>query len=117
MSSKKVALFAFRGELICFVHVLLNGLEYLKQGYDAKIIIEGASTAAVKELRNKENPFYDLYEKTKSSGLIDCVCMACASKTDSLEDVKAEGLPLNNEMSGHPSMARYSEQGYEIITF
>ena len=114
---KKIVLFAFRGELMCFAHVLLNGIEYRQKGYDVKIVIEGQATAAIKEICAKENPFYELYEKTKTLGLIDCVCMACASKMDSLDAVKAEGLRLNNEMSGHPSMAGYSDRGYEIITF
>lgn len=102
---------------MCFAHVLLNGMEYRQKGYDVKIIIEGQATATIKEIREKENPFYGLYKKTKESGLIDCVCMACASKLDSLGAIKAERLRLNNEMSGHPSMAGYSDQGYEIITF
>ncbi len=117
MGTKKVALFAFRGELMCFVHVLLNGLEYRKKGYDVKIVIEGQACLAVLEVRAKEDPFHDLYEETKTSGLIDCVCMACASKMDCLDGIKAEGLRLNNEMSGHPSMAQYTDQGYEVITF
>jgi hypothetical protein len=29
---KKAALFAFNGESICFVHVLLNGLDMKKKG-------------------------------------------------------------------------------------
>ena len=117
MNTKKVALFAFQGELMCFIHVLLNGIEYKKRGYDVKVVIEGQATKTIAEICKKENPFYELYEKTKTSGLIDCVCMACASKTGSLEAVKAEGLRLNNEMSGHPAMAGYTDDGYEVITF
>ncbi|MBN2318252.1 MAG: DsrE family protein [Acidobacteria bacterium] len=117
MGTKKVALFAFRGEQMCFVHVLLNGMEYRGKGYDVKIVIEGQAPLAIKEVREKENPFHELYEKTKASGLIDCVCMACASKMDCLDAIKAEGLRLNNEMSGHPSMAQYTDQGYVVITF
>ena len=117
MTKKKIAMFAFRGELMCFAHVLLNGMEYSQKGYDLKIVIEGEATGAIAEICKKENPFYELYKKVKASGLIDCVCMACASKMGTLEAIKAEGLRLNNEMSGHPSMAGYSDQGYEIITF
>jgi hypothetical protein len=34
-----------------------------------------------------------------------------------LEDIKKEGLPLLDDMSGHPGMAKYIEQGFEIINF
>jgi hypothetical protein len=38
---KKVVLFAFNGETMCFIHVLLNGLDMKANGYDIKIVIEG----------------------------------------------------------------------------
>jgi len=34
-----------------------------------------------------------------------------------LEAVKAQGLTLLDDMSGHPGMMRYREKGFEIITF
>ena len=114
---KKIALFAFNGELMCFVHVLLNGIDLSENGYDVKIIIEGTATKQVKELANEQKPFANLYKKVKMMGLIDCVCKACAAKTGSLEDAIEQQIPVCDEMSGHPSIRKYSEQGYEIITF
>ncbi len=37
----KVALVAFQGEAMCFVHVLLNALDMQQRGITVKIIIEG----------------------------------------------------------------------------
>jgi len=34
-----------------------------------------------------------------------------------LKDAEAQGLRLLDDMSGRPSMAKYKEQGFEIITF
>ena len=31
--------------------------------------------------------------------------------------VEEEGLPFLDEMSGHPSMARYEKNGFQVITF
>ena len=45
------------------------------------------------------------------------VCKACATKMGVLDDVKREGLTLLSEMSGHPGMARYRDDGFEIVTF
>jgi len=114
---KKVALFAFNGEAMCFAHVLLNGIDLNENGYDVKIIIEGTATKQVKELADEAKPFANLYKKVKELGLIDCVCKACAAKTGSLEAATQQALPICDEMTGHPSIRRYSEQGYEIITF
>jgi len=114
---KKMAMFAFNGEAMCFVHVLLNALDMKDRGYDIKLIIEGSATKLIKTLAEPEAPFAELYSKVKQAGLIDAVCQACASKMGTLEEAKAQNLPLNSEMSGHPSMGRYLEEGYEILTF
>jgi hypothetical protein len=114
---KKIAVFAFNGEPICFIHALMNSIEMKEKGYDVKLIIEGAATRLVKEAMGDKKPFTDLYEKAKNSGLIDCVCKACAAKMESLESAKEQNLVLCDEMFGHPSMTRYLEEGYEIIVF
>ena len=114
---KKVALFAFNGELMCFVHVLLNAIDMNDRGYEVKIIIEGSATKLVPELAQPDNPMHRLYEKAKGLELIDGACKACSNKMGVLDAVKAEGLRLLDEMTGHPSMGRYREEGFEIITF
>ncbi len=47
---KKVVLFAFNAEFMCFVHVLLNALDMDSRGMDVKIVIEGGATALIPEL-------------------------------------------------------------------
>ncbi len=113
---KKVAIFAFNGESMCFVHALLNTLDMKEKGYDVKLIIEGSATHLVKTFMDPHEPFAELYEKVKQVGLIECVCRACAAKMDSLKETEEQNLPLCREMSGHPSMAKYIKQGYQIVT-
>jgi len=112
----KVVVFAFAGEPACFAHALLNALDMQEKGFDVKLVIEGKATALVRELAAAEKPFAPLFAKVKAAGLIDCVCRACAVKTGALSAVEAQGLPLCDEMSGHPSMARYIAAGYTVIT-
>ena len=113
---KKVAIFVFNGEPMCFVHALLNTLDMKEKGYDVRLIIEGSATRLVKVFMDPHEPFVELYEKVKQAGLIECVCRACAAKMGSLKESEAQHLPLCLEMSGHPSMATYIEQGYQIVT-
>ncbi|WP_406659625.1 DsrE family protein [Methanolobus sp. ZRKC3] len=115
--TKKIAVFAFNGEPMCFIHSLMNSLEMKEKGYDVKLIIEGSATRLIREAVEDKKPFTELYEKARDSGLIDCVCRACAAKTESLESAKEQNLALRDEMSGHPSMTRYLEDGYEVIVF
>jgi hypothetical protein len=114
---KRVALFAFNGEPMCFVHVLLSALDMASKDYDVKVIIEGSSTATVNQFNEPDAQFHSLYQEVKAAGLIDCVCKACAAKMGALSGIEAQGLPLCSEMKGHPSMARYIDAGYQIITF
>ena len=47
---KKVALFAFNGDPMCFIHVLLNALDMHANGVETKIVLEGAATQLITEL-------------------------------------------------------------------
>lgn len=44
--------------------------------------------------------------------MIEGVCWACATKTGSLAEAQAQGLPLLDDMSGYPSPWRYLEAGF-----
>ncbi len=114
---KKMALFVFNGDPMCFIHVLLNALDMKEKGYDAKIIIEGSATQLIPELAKSDNPLHVLWEKVRAAGLVEGVCRACAKKTGTLDAVKNEGFPLLADIAGHPAMTRYRDDGFEIISF
>ena len=112
----KTAIFAFKGNSICFVHVLLNAIDLHDRGRAVKIILEGEATKLIIDLRKPEHPLHALYEKVKKLELIDAVCRACAIKMGALEAAEAEGLKIADEMAGHVGMAPYIEKGYAIVT-
>ena len=114
---KKVALFVFNGDPMCFIHVLLSALDMDSKGYTAKVVIEGAATKLVPELAKTDNPLHSLWEKTKAAGLVSGVCKACAGKMGTLEAAKDQGLDLLADMNGHPSMSGYHQEGFEVISF
>jgi hypothetical protein len=109
----KFVFFAFNGNPMCFVHVLLNTLDLDSKGMEAKIVIEGEAVKLVKEMEESGNR---MYKKAKEKGLIDCICKACSVKMGVLDYNKTVGIPLGEDMNGHPSMAAYIEKGYQIIT-
>ncbi len=114
---KKVALFAFNGDSMCFIHVLLNALDLKAKGDDVRIILEGSATKLVPEMAREQSPMFRLYQQAKEQGLFEGACKACSNKLNVIEAVKQEELPFLGDMSGHPSMSHYLEKGYEIITF
>ncbi|MCB2168021.1 MAG: DsrE family protein [Deltaproteobacteria bacterium] len=114
---KKVAMFVFNGSPMCFVHVLLNALDMHARGDDVRIVMEGEATKLVPELALPENWLHALWQKARDKGLVDGACKACSQKLGVLDAVAESALPLMDDMSGHPGMARFQADGYEIITF
>jgi hypothetical protein len=114
---EKQAMFVFNGEALCFVHVLLNAMDMDSKGYDVKIVIEGAAVKLVPELIKPGSPLSGPWQKVLKAGLVAGVCKACAAKLGTLDAAIEQGLPLLDDMAGHPGMAPYQEKGYNIITF
>jgi len=113
---KRAAVFALNGEPGSFAHAMLTAMDMKNRGYDVRFIVEGKATKLLSLLRDEREPFAEAYKRFLSHGLIDCVCRTCAAKYGVLPAVMEQNLRLADEMSGHPGMARYMEQGYEIVT-
>jgi len=61
--TEKFALFAFNGDPMCFIHVILNALDLNQRGHEVKVIVEGSATKLADQFQNKQNPFFDQYNK------------------------------------------------------
>lgn len=114
---KKVALVVYNGELMCFSHVMLYALDFAEKGYEVSVVIEGAAVKLIEELAKPETPFAPLYQKLRDKNLIGCICKACSIKLGSHDEAVRQGLPVSGELQGHPSLEKYIEGGYTIITF
>jgi hypothetical protein len=114
---KKIALFAFNGDPLCFVHVLLNALDLHQRSHTVRLVLEGTSVKLVPELVRPDHFLHPLWQKVREAGLVDGACRACSVKLGVLEAVEALGLPLLADMSGHAGMAPYLEEGFEVVTF
>ena len=126
----KFAIFAFNGDPMCFIHVLLNALDLKDKGHDVAVVVEGSSVKLVgplsggpglEDLKAAKPAMFDLlktnFGKVRDAGLVDAVCRACSKQLGVLDSVEASGLPLSGDMSGHPAMASYIAEGFSIITF
>jgi hypothetical protein len=114
---QKIALFAFNGDPMCFIHVLLNALDFSEKDYEIKVVIEGSATRLIGEIDEDNHPLHGLYAKVKEKVLLMGVCRSCSQKMGTLQAAQDQGLRLLDDMSGHPSMSSFTEQGYKIITF
>lgn len=116
MQEGRTVIFAFRGDPICFVHVLLNAIDLHEKKKVVRIVLEGEATKLIPILRRPGHPLHGLYEKVKKLKLIDAVCRACAMKMGTLAAAEEEGFRIAADMAGHAGMSPYIQEGYEIIT-
>lgn len=110
---EKYVYFAFNGNQVCFIHVLLNALDMASKGLKVLIIVEGEAVRLIRDMEASENP---LYIKAKGKKLIDGICKACSAKMGVLDYNETVGIPLKDDMNGHPSMTAYVNEGYRVIT-
>ena len=110
---KKIVFFAFKGEEMCFAHLLLNAIDLHEKGIEAKIVIEGEAVKLIEPLIEKENK---MFKKALELGLIHSICKACSAKLGVLEYNEKSGIPINGDMNGHPPMHPFLDEGYEVIT-
>lgn len=113
----KNVLFAYNGEDMCFVHVLLAALDMAQHGMEARIVLEGTATRTAAEFADPGHTFNDIWKKVLDKRLVDGACKACSHQTGATDALAAQGIAFLQEMKGHPSLARYQEQGFTVLTF
>ncbi len=114
--AKKYAIFLFNDDEMCMLHVFLYLRELNERGCEAKLIIEGKAT--VIPAKYAEGSIISRhYQEAKERGWIDCICKACSAKMGSLKDAEREGLNVCSDLNGHVSLARYIDEGYEVLVF
>lgn len=117
MKNSKTALFAFRGDAMCFIHVLLNAMDMNEKGHETTIVFEGESVTLIPEMEKDGHFLNMLYLKAKNLGLFYGACKACSAKLKVDKAVQEAGIDLVGDMSGHPSMADFMDKGFTVITF
>lgn len=110
---KKMLFYGMTGEKMCFLHIILNGLDLYDGGAEVKIIFEGASVKLVSVFEQEKNP---LYLKAKEKGLFAGVCMVCSKTLNVYEANLTSGLSMLSDMSGHAGMRSYIENGYRVVS-
>ena len=117
MDTSKKVIFAFRGDPMCFVHVLLNGLDLNERGQEGLIVIEGDAVTLIPKMAEPGHFLNPLFTKAEKKGILHGACRACSKKLKVDKEVEKTGIPLIGDMAGHPSMGGFIEKGYQVITF
>lgn len=99
------------------LHALLYTKELKEHGHNVILVFDGGATKWIAEFKKKDNKLAPLYNDIIGSEVILGVCEYCIGAFGGdKEQIKNEGIPLLNDYNGHPSLADFIDQGYQIIT-
>lgn len=97
------------------LHALLYAKELKETGSEVVLIFDGAGTRWVEKMQDPKNMLNRLYKSVEELGIVEVVCDHCAGAFKVKDKIKESGPPLVSEYEGHPSIAKWIEQGYRIL--
>ena len=99
------------------VHAFLYAAELKERGHEVVLIFDGAGTEWAEELSNPDSAskLKPAYEQLKEQGIVEIVCDFCAAAFQVKEQLVERELPLVAEYEGHPSIAKWLDEGYQLI--
>lgn len=101
-------------------NALAAAYDFKQRGADVQLIFQGAGTRWASELVNPEHPAHGLFSAVKDK--VAGVSCGCADVFGAREGAVECGMELITEnavpnTTGLPSLARLTEEGYNVLTF
>jgi len=99
------------------VHAFLYARELKEHGHEVRLVFDGAGTEWAEELSNpaSESKIKPMYEEFKKLGISEVICDFCAGAFGVKEKLQGRQYPLTGGYEGHPSIAQWADQGYQIV--
>lgn len=99
------------------VHAFLYARELKEHGHEVRLVFDGAGTEWAEELSDptSESKIKPMYDEFKKLGISEIICDFCAGAFGVKEKLQGREFLLTAEYEGHPSIAQWADQGYQII--
>jgi len=99
------------------VHAFLYAKELKEHGHEVVLIFDGAGTEWAEALSDpdSDSKLQPLYEELRAVAVIEVVCDYCAGAFGVKEALTERAVPMAAEYAGHPSIAKWVEQGFQLI--
>jgi len=99
------------------LHALLYSQELHDHGHEVTLVFDGAGTQWVDEWSNpnSQSKYKSLYDNLRREGVTLVICDYCATAFQARTHIEQEKELLSAEYQGHPSIAKWVDQGYEVI--
>lgn len=99
------------------LHALLYARELKEHGHEIVLMLDGAGTEWAEEWTKPDSPhpLAPAYRKLRDAGVTEIVCDYCSGAFQVKGKLRERGVPLTAEFEGHPSVARWVDQGYRLL--
>lgn len=99
------------------LHALLYARELKAHGHEAVLVFDGAGTQWAEEWTKPDSshPLAPTYRKLREAGVTEIVCDYCAGAFQVKGKLAEREVALTGEFEGHPSVARWVDQGYRLL--
>ena len=99
------------------VHALLYSKELKEHGHEVVLVFDGAGTEWAAEWTNPNSTdkLRSMYEGLRKSGITQVICDFCASAFQVKEKLREQKTVLTAEYQGHPSIAKWADEGYQLV--
>lgn len=99
------------------VHALLYSKELKEHGHEVVLLFDGAGTEWIAEWSKPDSTdkLAPMYQELREAGVTQVICDFCANAFQVKLSLEESQAPLTAEYQGHPSIAKFADQGYQII--
>ncbi|MGH7820903.1 MAG: DsrE family protein [Candidatus Binatia bacterium] len=99
------------------LHALLYARELKEHGHAIVLVFDGAGTEWAEEWTKPDSthPLAPAYRKLRDAGVTEVVCDYCSGAFQVKGKLRERGVPLTAEFDGHPSVARWVDEGYRLL--
>jgi hypothetical protein len=99
------------------VHALLYSRELKEHGHDVVLVFDGAGTEWIDKWTAPDttDKLAPMYREVEKLGITQVVCDFCAGAFHVKESLQGRKVPLTAEFNGHPSIAKWADQGYQLV--
>lgn len=100
------------------LHAFLYSRELKEKGNEVVLVFDGAGTEWAAELTNplsksKLKPMFDEFRAMK--GVPEIICDYCSDAFGVKEEFEGREVTLDGEYKGHPSITRWTDEGYQVV--
>lgn len=97
------------------LHALLYSKELKEKGHDVVLIFDGAGTEWAEALMDGKSKLSPVFQQVQKLDIVQVVCDYCSGAFKVKGSLQKKGAHFEGDYNGHPSVAKWADQGYQLV--